>query len=197
MKYTVFERDTGRILRLYDVYEDEIELNTGPGEGFVEGEFKPETHYVADGQAVPFPERPGPLWAWDFAASSWIDEEAERLPDLRAEGSRKVNAAASRERDGLITPLLGQDTVYALKREEAAAFVADPDPEPSHYPLVFAEVGTTAGTPFEVAQVFLNMSAIAVAALAGIEGRRLAALAAVAAASSAADIDAAVASFAG
>lgn len=195
MKYTVYDQTTGQILRIYEVYEDEIAMNTAPGEWFVEGEFKSETHYVADGVAVEFPPRPGPLWSWDFSASAWINEEEERMPELRTEGSRKINAAASRERDGLITPLVGQETIYALKREEAVAFIADPDPDAAHYPLVFAEIGITGGNAFEVAQVFLNMNALTVSALAGIEAGRMTALAAVAAAQDAAGIDEAVAGF--
>lgn len=193
MKYTVFEEETGRILRRYELHEkSDILLNTGPGEGFVKGEFSDATHYVAGGVAVEFPERPGPLWVWDYTAAAWADTEAERLDEIREEGARRINSAANAERKTLMTPLFGQETVLALKREEAAAFVADEAPDLSQYPLISAEVGLTGQTCFEVAQVFLNLNALAVETLAGIEARRMAALAAVEAAGNAAAVEAAV-----
>lgn len=98
-----------------------------------------------------------------------------------------VDATAERARLMWITPGAGQSLVYALKREEAARFADDPDPDPAAYPMLSAEVGITAETIGEVAAVVAATSNMWIAIAAAIETLRLSAKAAIAAAETAED----------
>ncbi|WP_264213215.1 hypothetical protein [Leisingera thetidis] len=60
-----------------------------------------------------------------------------------------------------LTPITGQELTYDEKKHQAIAFLAA-DPEPSEpgedFTFIFGEVGITADTPYEVAQVVVNMA---------------------------------------
>lgn len=109
----------------------------------------------------------------------------------------RVNAGAGEVRRLYITVIDGQELIYQEKRAEAVAYLADPDPDPDDYPFIAAEVGSTAETAQQVAQVYLNMSAILRAAGAALEHYRIGAIVAIEAATTPAEIDAAVTAFDG
>lgn len=88
-----------------------------------------------------------------------------------------VNAWAARQRGAFITDLPGQDMLYLRKEAEAKAWVADHSPDLQAYPLIAAEVGITAETGGQIAQVWLNMAALWAQAAASIETARLGAIA--------------------
>ena len=83
--------------------------------------------------------------------------------------------------------------VYLEKRNEAAAFLSDPDPTPEAFPMVYAEVGITAPTAYEVAQIWLGMSDVWRMASTAIEAATLRAAALVAEAESVDQLTAAMA----
>jgi len=91
-----------------------------------------------------------------------------------------VNASSGQARARFLTDAPGQHTVYAAKRAEAVAFVADPTPNLSHYPFLRAEVGMLAGSMWQLAQLWLHLSDDSHAGLALIEAARRRALAAIA-----------------
>lgn len=64
-----------------------------------------------------------------------------------------VNAAAEKERLKYITSGQGQAMTYTEKRDQARAFLAADDPDPADYPMIANEVGITAATAREVAEV--------------------------------------------
>lgn len=64
-----------------------------------------------------------------------------------------VNAAAEKERLKYITAGQGQAMTYAEKRDQARAFLAANNPDPADYPMIANEVGITAATAQEVAEV--------------------------------------------
>lgn len=64
-----------------------------------------------------------------------------------------VNAAAEKERLKYITSGQGQAMTYTEKRDQARAFLAAEDPDPADYPMIANEVGITAATAREVAEV--------------------------------------------
>lgn len=68
-------------------------------------------------------------------------------------------------RSQFITPIAGQDMIYMAKEAEALAYVAATT-EPNtvagweqDYPFIAGEVGSTGSSPYEVAQVYLNLAA--------------------------------------
>lgn len=67
----------------------------------------------------------------------------------------KVDNAAETERLKYITPGEGQAMTYQQKVDEARAFKSAIDPQPADYPVLFSEVGITAPTLSEVADIVL------------------------------------------
>ena len=85
--------------------------------------------------------------------------EAEKpssyLDDQKAILRRSVDQAAETERLKYITPGNGQAMTYQQKVTEAQAFKAATNPKASDYPMLSSEVGITAETIDEVADVVL------------------------------------------
>ena len=120
---------------------------------------------------------------------------AADLAALKSAAVATINDRCGAERAKYITTSKGQESVYALKKEEARAWLADPAPVLALYPHMQAEVGLTAPTPAELAQIWMNVSAYWAGASARIEGARMRAFAMIAVAGDAAGIDAVVAAF--
>lgn len=95
------------------------------------------------------------------------------LTNARLEAVARINAAAGAVRRLYITDIPGQPTIYQMKETEARAWLADPDPDLANYPFIAAEIGITAATGYEVAQVYLNLGALYVQAAAQLEHARL------------------------
>jgi hypothetical protein len=104
------------------------------------------------------------------------------LRPARDAAIRAVNAAVGVWRQSMITDMPGQLAIYQAKATEARAWLRDPAPVPADYPLICAEIGITAPTAGEVAQVWLNLAALSLAALAQSEHLRLSAQVAITAA---------------
>lgn len=68
---------------------------------------------------------------------------------------QNVDALAEAERLKYITPGNGQAMTYQQKVAEAQAFKAASNPQPSDYPILSSEVGITADTLDEVANIVL------------------------------------------
>lgn len=76
-----------------------------------------------------------------------------------------VNTKMDKIRSRFITPIAGQSMIYMAKEAEALAYVAATT-EPytvtgweQDYPFIAGEVGSTGSSPYEVAQVYLNLAA--------------------------------------
>ncbi len=119
-----------------------------------------------------------------------VDGELVRvsIEGTRASAIATINAAAAHVRRLYITELPGQELIYQEKRAEAVAYLADADPDLADYPFIAAEIGATAPTAHEVAQVYVNMAALLRAAGAALEHVRLGAIAGVEAAETEAEI---------
>ncbi len=91
----------------------------------------------------------------------------------RADVITQINTAIGEIRARYITVLPGQKMLYLQKEAEARAFLADPDPDLTDYPLIAAEIGITGATPEQVAQVYLNLAAMLRTTAAQLEQLRL------------------------
>lgn len=156
-----------------------------------------DSHYWFDGAFVAFPAAPGDWAVWDWAALSWTDPRdaawtAARLAEARAIALARITALRGQARLAFITDIPGQEMLYQTKISEALAYVSDPDPVPAEYPLLMSEVGVTAPSAIEVAQVFLNLNAIWRQVAAAIDAACFAAQAAIAATTDAAAMTARV-----
>ncbi|MEN9059991.1 hypothetical protein [Ponticoccus litoralis] len=119
----------------------------------------------------------------------------ENLVAARLDAVTAINEAVGAKRQNFITEIPGQQMIYQAKEAEARAYVAL-DPEPANlepFPLISAEIGITAPTARELAQVWLHMGDMWRATAATLEGIRLTAIGAVGNAGSTAEIDLAVA----
>lgn len=100
----------------------------------------------------------------------WADTE---LVNRRLAAVARINTAAGAVRRLYVTDIPGQEALYLLKEAEARGWLAEVVPDPADYPLIAAEIGITAPTGDEVAQVYLNLAAIYVQAAAQLEHARL------------------------
>jgi len=85
--------------------------------------------------------------------------EAEKLATRKVNTVNVENQKVGDARKQIITDIAGQQMIYIFKHFEAQAFLADPQVATAETcPFIFAEVGITAPTAAEVAQVFANLS---------------------------------------
>lgn len=171
MDHTVYRIETGEI-----VQSGWGEPHAPEGMAWLPGQFSALTHWVRDGVAIERPARPGPWATWD--GQQWTDPRTSA--DLQAELAQArlaavagINAIAGEVRRRYVTDIPGQDALYLLKEAEARAWVASADPDPAQHPLIAAEIGITAPSGDEVAQVYLNLAGLYVAVAAQLETARL------------------------
>nr|RDS95568.1 hypothetical protein DWF04_06045 [Cereibacter sphaeroides f. sp. denitrificans] len=117
---------------------------------------------------------------------------AAELEQARRAGIECINRAADAVRRRYVTAITGQDMLYLRKEAEARNYIAAVDPDLDDYPLIAAEVGITAPTAWQVAQVYLGLSAIWISLAAPLETARLGAIATIETAPDLATIEATV-----
>ncbi|MFN3952806.1 MAG: hypothetical protein ACK4LQ_00020 [Pararhodobacter sp.] len=119
---------------------------------------------------------------------------AEALARQRSAAIAEVNRLIGAVRAQYITPIPGQEMLYLAKRAEAAAFLAlDPAPETlDAFPLIAAEIGITAPSAAELAQIWLNLGALWEGIAAQLEALRLGAIKVIEEAGDGAAIESAV-----
>lgn len=163
--YAVID-SAGMIVRTGECSLESLEQQAGPGEILIirPGDVSDATHFwdfmVQDWRA--YPPCPGPWAEFDPLARAWFDprDHAAELAAAQQAALRQITAIRGKARLGYITDLPGQDMLYMAKAEEARAYLADAAPDPADYPLVMSEVGITASTAYEVAQIFANLNAL-------------------------------------
>ena len=117
------------------------------------------------------------------------------LEPLKTSSLARVSAGISSVRQRVITALPGQDMIYLRKEAEARAYLAASDPALADYPMIAAEVGVTAETAYQVAQVWIYMSQSWQALAASLEAIRLTTTNAIAAAADEAAVTTALTTF--
>lgn len=197
----VYTVATGKIMRQITVLDGlELEQNVHSGESCLLGSINPASAYVKDGVVKPYPAKPLPFMTFDFAAEAWVDARdaeaiARDLDETRQEAIFCVNQRVGRARQKFITDLPGQDMIYLRKEREAVAYLAASDPTLAEYPMISAEVGVTAETAYQVAQVWIYMSQTWQAVAAELETIRLTATNAIVAAADETAVAVAIAAF--
>jgi hypothetical protein len=118
-----------------------------------------------------------------------ITPEAALAP-FRTAAVAEVNSLIAFVRNRIITDIPGQQMIYLRKETEAKEWLASAEPLLSDFPLLAAEVGITAPSPDQLAQVWLNQAHRWAAVIApALERLRMEALGAVAEATDRAGID--------
>lgn len=90
------------------------------------------------------------------AAVTTAAEDANKR--LRASYIASINKRVGDVRSRFITISDGQEMIYQAKQREAFSFLSQPTDDLSGYPFLRAETGVLADTPYEVAQIWANMS---------------------------------------
>lgn len=119
---------------------------------------------------------------------------ADALNRAKDAGVDRVNDAIGDIRLKYVTDIPGQQTIYTEKQDEAQAYLAA-NPAPAtlaDYPLLAAEVGVTAPTAYQLAQVWANKAQLFKQVAAITERLRMQSGGAIAAATTEAGVDAAV-----
>lgn len=137
--------------------------------------------FVKDDLIHPLPPSPGDWAVFDRETETWTDprQDTEKAHDLgvaRTSAIDKINTLSGRARLAMVTDIPGQQMIYLQKEQEAKDFFADPDPQLENYPLIAAEVGVIAETPYEVAQIWANMAHGLVLWAARLEKARMSAI---------------------
>ena len=163
----------------YAFYEQEIDsigvTNLAPvGNNYVEidEDIDPNNLYIKDGVIKVRSSCPSEYHSFDTDSETWVDNSLNRLPEIKLKALKVVNEKCGNVRSSYVTGVSGQEVIYAMKRDEAVAYLNDSDPTLSEYPFISAEIGITATTAYEVAQVYLNMSAMYTQVLAALENIR-------------------------
>jgi hypothetical protein len=144
------------------------------------------------GPSITVPARDlGDLTGWQVQGGALVRAD---LQPARDAAIQTVNQTVGALRLGIITDIPGQMAIYMAKEAEARAYIfALPPPvDLTDWPLLAAEIGITAPTPWELAQVWLNLAAQFRQAAAQSERLRLGAKAAIAGAATEATLDAAI-----
>lgn len=113
--------------------------------------------------------------------------EPPPLDGVKAGLKARLDTAAENERLKYITGGSGQTMTYLQKATEAAACLAETDPDPADYPLLAAEIGVTGATLAEVAQTVYDAHQMWRVIGAQIEAARLGGKAAIEGSSSVED----------
>lgn len=186
----------------YAFYEHEIDsigvvniapINTNYIE--IEDHINPNDLYTKDGLIRVRSTCPGEYYSFDTVSESWVDDSLARLPEIKSKALRFVGEECSKVRSLYITDISGQEMIYTMKRDEAVAYLNDSNPILSNYPLISAEIGITATTAYEVAQVYINMSNMFTQALAALENIRLIAVSTINSATEKTGVDTALEDF--
>jgi hypothetical protein len=182
VSFSIYDLNTGAIKRIGSAPNPAEQVLEG--EGFVYGKYS------------------GDLYTIDVLTATPVEKTAaEREPVelARSKGDvlNRVETKIKRVRQQYITDLPGQDAIYEAKRQEAIAYLAE-SPEPAtliEYPMIAAEVGTTAPTAHELAQLWLNMNVQWKTIAATLESIRVPANASIDAATTTTEIEAILAQF--
>jgi hypothetical protein len=89
-----------------------------------------------------------------------VINQSNLLPLAKGQGIALINFYIGETRKRFITSIPGQDMIYLEKEREAKDYLAlEEEPETlQDFPFIAADVGVTAPTPFQVAQVYMNLA---------------------------------------
>lgn len=174
MNFSVYHLETGRIvLNAMALDEEGAAANAPEGYGWIEGHWGPESHYVYEGQVLPLPSSPGPWATFDPFVGVWYDARtpeqlAAEFEQRRAEALTRLLQLVNAARAPYITNVIGQEMIYLSKQLEAQAYLAEVAANSgveegidlSAYPWLQREIGLTAPTAYQLAQLWLGMKAL-------------------------------------
>lgn len=91
MQCTIFNANSGQILRTVTLPAGFSNLQLQPGEDWIDGYFPDDQFYIQNFAAVPIPDRPSKRHAFNYANKQW--EDPRTLDDLKAEKNDAIDRA--------------------------------------------------------------------------------------------------------
>lgn len=90
-KYTLYEKNTGRILATGTSFDVEYMINAE--HGIIEGQTvdNVETAYVVNGEILPMPAKPSKHHQWDYAKSTWFFDVSAAWSHVRVTRNALLN----------------------------------------------------------------------------------------------------------
>ena len=129
--------------------------------------------YYWKGELRALPERPGDWARFDTVSEQWIDQvDAVSVTTAKRKAVAEINRVVGWARQQFVSSQTGQDTVYEEKAKEGRRYILQVL-EPlnlSDFPMLENEVGVTAPTAYELAQIWVNRNDMDRSSLALIEG---------------------------
>lgn len=98
-------------------------------------------------------------WSVDLETMELVVTDLE---PIKSTATAAVNEVVGRARLRFITDIPGQEMIYTIKEQQARTYLAA-DPEPtdlSEFRMIATEVAVRGITPYEAAQLILNLSSI-------------------------------------
>lgn len=123
---------------------------------------------------------------WPMALAMLAPEDiptpppAKPLQQVQNKIRVSINQLVGEVRKAYVTDIPGQDMIYMRKEEEARRWLSEANPDIADYPFIAAEIGVTAETGDQLAQLWLNMAHQWATVAANLEKARLMTLAGVA-----------------
>lgn len=133
--------------------EQKDSINLLPLEEFAP-EFSSDTHNTLYQTFDIYPDRVEAHWVQSAKTSDAIIADLENYKQIV---KKTIDQQAEDTRLKYLTPGSGQAMVYNEKNIQAQVFLNDQSPTAEKYPMIYGEVGITANTATEVAQIVLGM----------------------------------------
>lgn len=90
MNITVYETQSGQIVRVCSVSSGAQHLQAGYGEDWLEGNYPDDRFYIANGQPVAMPSRPSAHHNFNYATKQWVADTDGAWGSVRAERNKKL-----------------------------------------------------------------------------------------------------------
>ncbi len=140
------------------------------------GGLSPSDCFHVDVASLYHPASPEVESGWHYENGKYVEPSAPTavpLVAIKTNLKQRIDTRAENERLKYITPGEGQAMTYQQKVDEARAFKAASNPKAADYPVLSSEVGITAETLSEVADIVLAAFALWQQIGAAIEAVRL------------------------
>lgn len=156
--YIIYDELTGRIEVTGECSVSHIPLQAQayPEFAIMEGVADATKQYIDNGQIVDMPAKPSATHVFDYVIKDWV--EGRSLAEARETAIKTLNKQIGIVRAKYITIIPGQESIYLAKENEAIRYIADATPNLADYPLIASEIGITATTAYELAQIWLFMA---------------------------------------
>lgn len=128
MKYSIYNKKTGRVTKTVSVPESMLELQFNPEtEGVIEGGFDDLQFYIEGGTAIKMPDQPNAYCIFDYEKKIWIDPRTSETEWVlvRAERDKRLLACDWTQLPDV--PLATKEA-WAVYRQALRDITNQPDP---------------------------------------------------------------------